>query len=160
MIRQATLSDIEKISLLIHEAWQKDLFSLVAPNATDSLSIEIFAAKLKQDISSEADSIIVYETNDKIVGYASGNTKAKDFDAEIVGLYVSPKAQQSGVGSYLFNAMKSLFKSQNKSNMLVWTLLDAPNNQFYLNKNPVKTTHRDIIISGVKYSGIGFVYSF
>jgi len=159
MIRQAIYSDVESLSFLIYEAWQKDLFGLVAPNASGSLSVEIFSSKLKEDVSSESESVIVYEANDEIVGYASGSTKVKDFDSEIVGLYVSPKAQQGGVGSYLFNEMMSLFKSQYKSNMIVWTLLYAPNNRFYMKNSPERITHRDVNISGVKYPGIGFVYS-
>jgi len=159
MIRHADYSDVKRISFLIHEAWAKDLIDLVDPEASSSMTVEIFASKLKQDISSEAEIVIVYETGNNIIGYASGNTNAIDFDSEIVGLYVCSKAQQSGVGSRLFNEMKSLFKSQNKSSMIVWTFLDAPNNQFYFKKNPVKITHRDIVISAMKYSGIGFVYS-
>ena len=159
LIRQAVYSDIESLSLLIHDAWQKDLFSLVAPNASESLSVEVFVSKLKENMSCEAESIIVCEINDKIVGYASGSTTTKDFDSEIVALYVSPKAQQSGVGSTLFSEMKSFFKSQHKSNMIVWTLLDAPNNQFYAMHNPEHTVNRNIKLSGRNYPGIGFVYS-
>ena len=149
----------ESISSLIYEAWQKDLIGLVAPEALDSLSVERFSAKLKEDIASGVENVIVYEAHDKIVGYASGNTNSKDFESEIVGLYVCPNIQQNGIGSSLFSEMKSLFKSQYKSNMMVWTLLNAPNNLFYSSKHPLKIAHRDIIISGENYPGIGFVYT-
>jgi ribosomal protein S18 acetylase RimI-like enzyme len=132
---------------------------LVKPSALDSLSVEKFALQLKVDISNGAKSVIAFELNGKTVGPASGNTQSKNYDSDITGLYVSPKAQQGGVGSYLFDEMKFYFKSQNLTNMIVWTLLGAPNNKYYSKNNPVEITHRDVIISGVKYKGIGFVYS-
>ncbi len=159
MIRQATNSDIKTLSNLIHKAWQKDLFDLVESSSLEYFTVEFFASKLKEDISSKTECVIVYEINGEIVGYASGNTKAKGYDSEITELYISPNAQQAGIGSHLFNEMKSVFRSQNKPSMIVWTISDAPNNQFYLKNKPVKIVHRDLNISGVKYDGVGFVYS-
>ncbi len=158
MIRLATKSDIKNISVLIHKAWYKDLVGLVGQKALKSLTVEKFASQLEKEIVNDDEYVIVYEVKGEIVGYVSGNTKNKNFESEIVALYVNPKAQQSGVGSILFSKMQSFFKLQNKSTMIVWTLLDAPNNKFYQSKNPVKITHRDIVLSVEKYPGIGFIY--
>ena len=41
--------------------------------------------------------------------------------------------------------------------MVVWTLLGAPNNQFYLKHDPLEMLERDIHIHGLKYRGVGFL---
>ena len=159
MIRQAKRIDIACIAKLIFDAWQQDLVNLVSAEASKSFSIGWFADRCLEDLSCEKRNPIVYLKNDEIVGYACGNTGVNGFDAELFGLYVSPSEHRTGVGKLLFDEIKRICQSEHKSNMVVWTLLDAPNNHFYLKHDPLEMLERDIHIHGSKYRGVGFVYA-
>jgi len=159
MIRQANFSDVDALSVLTYEAWENSLFALLEPEIVSSFSVSWFAETLRLDIDCDVCSVMVYEENNEILGYVAGKHSSEISDFEILRLYVHPKAQGLGIGGKLFLEMKTQSIALNKSTMLVWTLLGAKNNQFYMSQFPIEITNREINIFGFKYSGVGYVYS-
>jgi len=158
MIRKAKYSDIDCLSIIIYHAWRESLLDLVNLNVISKLSVDWFREKLEFDLTNHSCIVFVYEKNNEILGYVTGKDSIENMDAEIYGLYVSPKGQSSGIGSQLFYKIKCKFASINKSKMHVRTLLGAPNNQFYKKQKPVKTENIELNILDVKHRGIEYSY--
>lgn len=159
MIRQASFSDVDVLSVLTYEAWENSLFALLEPEIVSSFSVSWFAETLKLDIDCDVCSVMVYEENNEVLGYAAGKYPSESSDFEILRLYVHPKAQGLGIGGKLFSEMKAQSIALNKSRMILWALLGAKNNHFYISQLPVEIISRDINMFGFKYSGVGYVYS-
>jgi len=70
-------------------------------------------------LSYDSSFVIVYEKNNKILGYATGKyfigkSTNDTINSELFGLYVNPNEQNAGIGSLLFQEIKPKFISLKK----------------------------------------------
>jgi len=159
MIREATREDSNCIAGLIYKTWEKDLFGLVDEGTRSQFTQNWFSERVYGDLSIPTGCAFVYEINSELLGYLSLRLHADSSHSEIYGLYVNVNTQSQGVGTELFEKAKAVLRFHGSNEMLVWTLLGAPNNRFYEGQKPVKKFGRDLNIAGSSYSGIGYSYS-
>ncbi len=158
MFRYANESDIPKLVSLLHQAWTKDLFGLIEEESRELFTLDWFTERLKHDLVSFSHTVLVYELNEEICGYLCVRSNSNNSQFEIYSLYVDVGSQSQGVGTMLFYKAMELARTKNSNQMVVWTLLGAPNNQFYERQSPVRKLTRDIKILGMAYSGVGYLY--
>ncbi|TOG32901.1 GNAT family N-acetyltransferase [Vibrio parahaemolyticus] len=158
MFRYANESDIPKLVSLLHQAWTKDLFGLIEEESRELFTLGWFTERLKHDLVSFSHTVLVYELNEEICGYLCVRYNSNNSQFEIYSLYVDVVSQSQGVGTMLFYKAMELARTKNSNQMVVWTLLGAPNNQFYERQSPVRKLTRDIKILGMAYSGVGYLF--
>lgn len=157
-IREALITDADDIAEIIIAAWQHGFDGLIDSSFPKAMSKKNFADISLEAIRDQAEKVYVYTQDNAIVGYISGRVLSGKYDSEVRGLYVSPKAQGGGIGRKLLEEMKSHFRGKNCETMLIWTLLNATNNQFYSNHGGRKMEARELEIGNRKYAGVGFCF--
>jgi len=159
MLREATINDVNAIAGIIVNSWQYAYEGIIDPNYPQTLSKEKFINIFNCNIQNNLEKIFVYEINSIVLGFISGKLKSGSYDSEVIGLYVHPDYKGKGIGSKLFKKIKSYFKKNNCKNIIIWTLINAKNNQFYKKHGGVAKEEKEIAIGNRNYSGIGFFFS-
>ena len=158
MIRDAELNDAGGIAGVIVDAWQTAYTGIVDPAYPLLLKKEKFVQIMLDNIVNRKEIIFVYEEDGAVLGFVSGRNASDGYDCEVVGLYVSPRRQKSGIGRLLLDAMKSRFRDEGRKNLIIWTLLGAGNNGFYLRQGGDLRERKILEIGGAEYQGAGFAF--
>ena len=138
--------------------WQSAYTGIVDPAYPVRLSVEKFTGIFKSIILESKQTVFVYEVNEDVIGFISGVLNSGEYDAEVKGLYVEPGNQGIGVGKKLLDYMKEFFVSMGSKTMVIWTLLGAKNNAFYISNGGVAKNRKLLKVGDKQYEGIGFSY--
>jgi N-acetylglutamate synthase-like GNAT family acetyltransferase len=159
MISEAVNNDIESIADVMVCCWQTAFTGIIEPDDYPiHLKKKKFENIFKNNIDNHLEKIYVFEKSDKVVGMVSGKLNSGNYDSEIVGLYVHPVYQQNNIGSELLNRMKKYLHQEHCKNIIIWTLLNAKNNQFYLKHGGITTEKKELQFGSKKYTGVGFLF--
>ncbi|MCD8553234.1 GNAT family N-acetyltransferase [Seleniivibrio sp.] len=158
MIRKAVQEDAKSISEIRAAAWQKDFKGIIADDYLASINTEKFKLLMSDTIASEAEIFYVFEDKGNVLGFASGVFLEGTYDCETRGLYVHPEYHGQGIGSELFETLRTYFKENECRNMVVKTLDGAPNNRFYLARKGTVAGHETLKIGGKEYQGVLFSF--
>lgn len=131
MIRKAKKQDSNQIIQINIDSWKetyKNIFDEKLLNNLDNKKEESIE-KCKNKINE----YIVYEINNKVVGFLKYGKNKKNYSdeyAEIYALYVDKNYQKQGIGTKLINYSLKLLKKDYKY-ILVSTLIKNKANEFY-----------------------------
>lgn len=134
-IRPASSSDAGAIAHVHVESWQSTYAGLLPDSV---LRRRTFARRmlmwLKLIGPGPSDNVLVAETGDGMVGFASiGPSRAghKGYEGEIFSLYLLSQAQRQGIGRRLFQAARKNLTEQGHKGLIVWVLSGNPAEGFY-----------------------------
>ena len=159
MIREARSEDIKPIADVIVSSWQTAYEGIIDPDYPANLKRNKFEIIFKNNIENQVEKIFVFEISGKIAGFISGKLNSSGYDSEVIGLYIHPDYQKNKIGSELLNIIKEYFRKQRCKNMIIWTLLNAKNNQFYRKHGGTIKEKKELQFGSKKYKGIGFVFN-
>lgn len=169
MIRDAKEDDSRAIANIIVSAWQHAYDGVIDPDHPGTMKPERYIDIMETNIREKREKILVWEENGIIVGFISGRLLKEKagaegscgagYGAEVVGLYIRPEFQGSGIGSRLLTEMKAFFRRRGCGRLIIWTLLGVRNNEFYLKHGGSPLEHKDLEIGGKSYRGVGFVFN-
>ncbi len=160
MIREAKLDDSKIIAEIIVEAWRSAYIGIIDQNYADNLEVQRFIKIMTNNIQQKKEIIFVYEEDEIIKGFISGKLLDDDnYQCEIVGFYVLPKYQKSGIGRLLFQRMNEIFSKKNCQKMILWTLKGAKNNSFYEKNGGIISYEKIFKIGDKEYDGVGFSFN-
>ena len=155
MIRRAELKDVESIAKIITAAWKTAYKGIIDQQYAENLPVDKYIHIFTKNITEEREIIFVNQGT-TVNGFVSGIVSDKQYDCEIIGLYVHPEYQRGGIGTNLVTAMLDYFKKAGKKNLIIWTLDRAKNNTFYEHMGGVKKEYKELDIGGNQYQGVGF----
>ena len=144
MIREALITDSNQIADIIVKAWQNAYEGIIDPEYPKSMSVNKFIDIFSNNITLKTETVFVYEKDKKVIGFISGIIVKKEYDSEVIGLYIDPEFQGKGIGSKLLKKIKKYFSSNNCSSMIIWTLEGAKNNSFYEKHGGRKTEKKKL----------------
>jgi len=87
-------------------------------------------------------------------------SKDLDIDCELCGLYVKNEYLGKGIGSKVFDYVKSIFVENNKKKMGLWCIKE--NNSainFYIRKDGTQVKEKTFTLAGKDYSELAFIYN-
>ncbi len=158
MIRKAKLDDADIIADIIIKAWQSGFVGIVDDSYIQKMESSKYADIFRDRINGNKDIVLVYEDNSYIIGFASGSIDADNYCSELDGLYIYPNHQSQGIGTSLFKEIMSIFKQYYCHKMIVWTLLDARNNEFYIRHGGLVKRRKEYEFDTQKCEGVCFEY--
>jgi len=158
MIRVAETADASAIAGVLVDAWQTAYTGIVDPDYPQSLTTEKYTDIFKSTIANSAETVVVYERGNRVVGFASGTTQREQYYATVKGLYVSPDYQRRGIGSTLLEHMKKHFRAAGCRKLVIWTLQGAENNRFYETNGGTAYEEKTLNIGAKKYPGVGYCF--
>ena len=158
MIREAKPEDAEPISGIIIEAWKYAYTGIIEPNYPDTMNHEKYTEIIFNNIMQHKETIFVNENNGLITGFISGKEINNTCDCETVGLYILPVYQNTGIGKKLLDAMTKHFRNRGCKSMVIWTLKNARNNNFYKKMGGIAEEEKGITIGEKQYPGTGFYF--
>ncbi|MGC9312293.1 MAG: GNAT family N-acetyltransferase [Sediminispirochaetaceae bacterium] len=177
MIRDAREDDSRAIAEIIVSAWQHAYDGVIDPSHPGTMQPGRYIDIMETNIREKREKILVWEETDNVVGFISGRLLKEEsgpeagaafvsegscgagYSAEVVGLYIRPEFQGCGIGSRLLTEMKAFFRRRGCGSLIIWTLLGARNNDFYLKHGGSPLEHKDLEIGGKLYRGVGFVFT-
>lgn len=159
MIRVAKPEDAEPIAGIIIEAWKYAYTGIIEPNYPDTMNHEKYTEIMVNNIIQHKETIFVNENHGLITGFISGKEINNTCDCETIGLYVLPDYQNTGIGKTLLDTMKKYFQNRGCKSMVIWTLKNARNNNFYKKQGGSPEKEKEITIGDKQYRGTGFVFN-
>ncbi len=126
MIRQANFDDAEAIAKVHVASWQAAYKGLMPEDFLANLSIERRMVQWQQWLGQAEQVIMVYEENNKIVGFSSAG-KARDSDldnhvAELYTLYLLSDFWGKGYGKKLYQETLKELTTRGFSEIILWVL--------------------------------------
>jgi GNAT superfamily N-acetyltransferase len=158
MIREAVVDDADNIADIIIKAWRTGFVGIIDSSYIKKMESEKYSGIFKDRISNKKETVLVYEKNNIIKGFVSGSMHVQNYCSELDGLYVYPKYQGCGIGTSLLRQIISIFKQNNCKNMVVWTLLGADNNEFYMRHGGTPKEYKEYEFDSKICKGVGYEF--
>jgi N-acetylglutamate synthase-like GNAT family acetyltransferase len=160
MIRRANINDLEALAKINTNAWKINYKGIIDEDFLQKRTVEGFIEKRMENnwLENKEIDTFVYDENNLIKGFVSGNDKHKKYDSEIEALYVDTEYQKSGIGSQLLEYMKRNYKNKGCKKMIIWTIEGLQNNSFYKKYGGKIMEEKEYEYGNKKYPGIGFVF--
>lgn len=160
VIEQAKIDDLAECANISITSWQKTYKDIVDKEYLGSLSIKTRSEKFKSNYQSSP--FLVAKINNKVVGfcrYIAQEEKFSGTDCELTVLYVIPNLNRQGIGTSLFNYVKSELKKEQKKNMLVCCLKgNTIGESFYKKMQGKIIGESEIEIGDKKYKELAFSF--
>lgn len=160
MIRLAKNEDLGIIAEINTNAWKINYKGIIDDDFLQTRTTERFIEKRLEANWLENKEIVtfVYEEDNIVKGFVSGNKGNEKYDCEISSLYVEPKYQKEGIGTKLLEHIKIYYKNIGYKNLIIWTIKGLQNNTFYKRQGGEIQEEREYEYGNKKYPGIGFVF--
>ncbi len=162
-IRNVKKEDIPKVVDIQINGWITAYKEIIDKDYLNNMSKEEKIKKREKDYNQTG--FIVAELNNEIVGfcrYINDNTHTKEIkgiDCELLAIYVKSDLKNKGIGTKLFNHVKTEFIKQGKHNMILWCLKDnTPSKKFYTKMGGTIINERPIKIGNKEYQEVCFLY--
>jgi len=159
MIRKANKNDLERISEITSNAWMLNYKGIIDNDFLKTRTVESLIKRGLETKWLENNGIdtFIFEENNFIKGFISGNEYDQNDYCEIGRLYIDPEYQGEGIGTKLLIYMKEFYKNNRFKKMVIWTIKGLPNNYFYNKFGEILQEEKEYIYGDKKYSGIGFI---
>ena len=158
IIRRIEENDLKIVAKICTDAWKINYKGFISDDFLKSRTVENFIEKRKRNnwIGNNEIDTFIYEENNIVKGFISGNTLKEKYDCEIGMLYIDPNFQGNGIGTKLLNFMKEFYKNKGCMNMIIWTLNGLKNNAFYKRQGGIIEEEKEYEYGNIKYPGIGY----
>ncbi len=132
-IRRAENGDENNIANVIIKTWKVAYQGILPDDFLESLDTKRHEKLFKEHIKEQKETIIVLENNkgEIIAMISGGEDRSKEFDCEIVAIYVLPEYQKQGYGKLLFKYIVGEYKKNNYKSMIIWTFAKNKDQKFY-----------------------------
>ena len=159
MIRKATSNDLNEISKITSNAWKTNYKGIIDNNFLLTRTVENFIKRGLETKWLEDNEIdtFVFEEDNIIKGFISGNQYEHKKLCEVGRLYIDPDYQKQGIGTKLLEYMKTFYRNSGYTKMIIWTIKGLPNNAFYKKFGEIIQEEKEYIYGNKKYPGIGFM---
>lgn len=165
IIREATLEDIPEVARLHVNSWNKTYNGIIDQDYLNNMKNNIDKRIERMNNEFNLRKMIVAILNDEIVAFSEFTltnefSKDLDIDCELCGLYVKNEYLGKGIGSKVFDYVKSIFIENNKEKMGLWCVKENNNAiNFYIRKGGIKVKEKPFTLAGKEYNEIAFVYN-
>lgn len=151
MIKLADSSDIKQIADIKIRGWQQSYEGIVDSNYLNNMTLESQIGNYSNYY--DLKNIVVAEKDNKIVGFCRFCLiQNSDIDCEIREIYVEPNLKRTGIGSMLFDYIKSYLKSNGNKKLAVSAFTDNSNSRKFYEKMGGKISDNKImLIDNVPY---------
>ena len=156
MIRKANDSDVQSIAYINSTVWQTSYKGVIDDDFLKKRTVESRINVFENVVKKE--NIYVFEENNIIKGFISGKIIRNKYNCEIIGLYIGLKYQGKNIGTKLLEYMKEYYKNNGCKNMIIWTIKNLRNNEFYRKHGGKIKEEKELEYGDKKYPGIGFVF--
>ena len=135
VIRNVREEDIPAVVDIQVEGWKTAYKGIIDESYLNSMNKEERINKRKSDYKDGL--FIVAEINNEVVGFCRYykdviSADGKEYDCELIALYVKPTMKQQGIGKTMFKYVKNDLKSYGKKKMILWCLKENyPSRKFY-----------------------------
>ena len=122
IIRDAVLSDAEKMAEISISAWKKAYAKIFPPAYLDTLDLEERKCAARSRIINKKTSVCVaVDAAGELLGYSHyGRCLCLNSEGEIFALYVKPEYWAHGVGEKILSEVLNYLKSMNVEKVILW----------------------------------------
>jgi GNAT superfamily N-acetyltransferase len=156
VIREANDGDVQSIAYINSTVWQMVYKGTIDDDFLEKRTVENRINFFKNAVKNE--NVYIFEENNIIKGFVNGKTTSDKYDCEIIGLYVMLEYQGKNIGTKLLDHMKLYYRDRGCKNMIIWTIKNLRNNDFYKKHGGIIKEERELEFGNRKYPGIGFVF--
>jgi len=165
IIREATLEDIPEVAKLHVDSWNKTYKGIIEQEHLDNMKNNLDKRIERMRNEFNLRKMIVVILDNEIVAFSEFTltnefSKDLDIDCELCGLYVKNEYLGKGIGSKVFDYVKSIFVENNKKKMGLWCIKE--NNSainFYIRKDGTQVKEKTFTLAGKDYSELAFIYN-
>lgn len=162
-IRNMDIMDISFVVDINIQMWRKtykeiineEVFVMREKNREISINI------IKEKLESKDNFYKVVSIDNKIVGfisYGKNRDMGEDNLGEIYAIYILEEFHKKGIGKKLLSYAKDDLKEKGYSSLVIWTLEENKNREFYEKIGGKEFSNRQIDIFGQKIKEIGYLY--
>ena len=161
MIRKSLSTDLRRISEIASNAWKTNYRRIIDDDFLQTRTVENLMQRGLETKWLEDKKIdtFVFEENNCIKGFISGNEYNQRDWCEIGRLYVDPEHQNQGIGKNLLEYMIFFYRNKGYKNMIIWTIKGLSNNSFYEKYGIKILDEKEFTYGGKNYPGIGYKIS-
>lgn len=125
IIKNVKKEDLKACATISIKSWQATYKNIVDKEYLVNLSIQKRLEKFESNY--KLCPFLVAKINNEVVGFCRYSTNVTyeeypEIDSELTVLYVSPELKHHGIGTALFNYVKTELQKENKKNMLICCL--------------------------------------
>ena len=165
IIREATLEDIPEVAILHVDSWNKTYKGIIEQEHLDNMknNLDKRIERMKNEFNLRK--MIVVILDNEIVAFSEFTltnefSKDLDIDCELCGLYIKNEYLGKGIGSKVFDYVKSIFVENNKKKMGLWCVKENNNAiNFYIRKGGTQVKEKPFTLAGKDYSELAFIYN-
>ncbi|MBR4110129.1 MAG: GNAT family N-acetyltransferase [Clostridia bacterium] len=165
IIREATLEDIPEVAILHVDSWYKTYKGIIEQEHLDNMknNLDKRIERMKNEFNLRK--MIVVILDNEIIAFSEFTltnefSKDLDIDCELCGLYIKNEYLGKGIGSKVFDYVKSTFVKNNKKKMGLWCVKENNNAiNFYVKKGGIQVKEKPFTLAGKDYSELAFVYN-
>ena len=165
IIREATLEDIPEVAKLHIDSWNKTYKGIIEQEYLDNMKNNLDKRIERMQNEFNLRKMIVVILDNEIVAFSEFTltnefSKDLDIDCELCGLYIKNEYLGKGIGSKVFDYVKSIFVKNNKKKMGLWCVKENNNAiKFYIRKGGTQVKEKPFTLAGKDYSELAFVYN-
>ncbi|WP_224333324.1 GNAT family N-acetyltransferase [Haloprofundus halobius] len=150
-IRPANTDDIEAIQRVARLSWEATYHDILSAETVEETVSEWYSEEtLSEALGKPGTAFLVAEGDGEIVGFCHGVVEAERGD--IVRLYVDPDHWREGVGSALYERLRSDLEDFNMSELEAIVLADNEmGNEFYRHLGFEKAGEGEVTMGGESY---------
>lgn len=166
IIRNVKKEDIPEVVDIKIMGWQAAYQNIIDSKYWKELNAEREERIKKMEKNYQDSGFIVAELNGKVVGFCrfidnNSHSKNLNIDCELLALYVHPDYKYQGIGTKLFEFVKTYFKNKKKRKMGLWCLKEnEPSKKFYKKMGGTIMEEKEIEIGNKTYKEVCFEYEF
>ena len=165
IIREATLEDIPEVAILHVDSWNKTYKGIIEQEHLDNMknNLDKRIERMKNEFNLRK--MIVVILDNEIVAFSEFTltnefSKDLDIDCELCGLYIKNEYLGKGIGTKVFDYVKSIFAENNKKKMGLWCVKENNNAiNFYIRKGGTQVKEKPFTLAGKDYSELAFIYN-
>ncbi|QQO10356.1 GNAT family N-acetyltransferase [Breznakiella homolactica] len=160
MIRKIIYDDIPQAASMFSSVWKSTYKDVFDESFLEKRTADFFQNSLEKVIKEHLETMYIYEEDQNIYGIISGNIlHNKNYDCEIIRLYISLDSQGKGIGTNLLNYMQEYYRSNGCKEMIIWAIKGLRNNDFYKKRGGREVENMEKTFGDKQYPMIGYGYN-
>lgn len=161
-VRKNILEDQETMAHIKVDGWNAAYKGIIADDYLASLDYKEQKGRYIASFDEYKDYVLVaLNESDEVLAFSCFDLDPhyKNFDSEIVSLYVKPEIKGQGVGQFLFRATAKHLRNQGRKSMFLWCLVDnKPSIKFYEKMGGKICAFKEAKIGDTFYKEVAFKF--